>query len=300
MQNDTSWAQTGGTSAQSQTGRASGQEGTDAQASDQTEWTIPLYSETLRVGKREVESGEVRLRKVIKTETVNQPVELSREVLVIERMPAGESQIASTAENAFQEKELVIDLKEEEPVIEKELQLTGRIVARKDTQDRQETVQSEVRTEDITLDRSGESDQIKLIGQFNTSESAQEASGGTSAQGQVGRAQGGGEDTQGEDLFGVSQPSSLIGREVSLPRVSVQGVLGDRLLQVGPDQSRTFVVRTAEPINNIQAGDQVRIGGTVRDLPDNLTDWNANDQSMEMLQSREVYIDATEIQKSSE
>src|SRR5881394_3288143 len=46
---------------------------------------VPLYQETINVGKREVESGSVRLKKVVKTETINQPIELRHEELVIDR-----------------------------------------------------------------------------------------------------------------------------------------------------------------------------------------------------------------------
>src|SRR3982750_4609803 len=50
---------------------------------------IPLYQESINVGKREVDAGTVRLRKVVTTETVNQPVQIRRESLVIDREPAG-------------------------------------------------------------------------------------------------------------------------------------------------------------------------------------------------------------------
>src|SRR2546423_15287435 len=49
---------------------------------------IPLYEESLNVGKREVEAGSVRLRKIVRTETVSQPIELRHEELVIDREPA--------------------------------------------------------------------------------------------------------------------------------------------------------------------------------------------------------------------
>jgi uncharacterized protein (TIGR02271 family) len=263
---------------------------------------MPLYSERLRVGKREVASGEVRLRKVIKTETVNQPVDLRREVLVIERVPAEGSEIARNAEAAFQQGEIVIDLMEEQPVVEKEMVVTGRVIARKDTQARQETVSREIRHEDVSLDQDAEADQIRLIGQFNTADD-QEAAGAPASQSQVGSARGGGEEIQAQttpELFGVSDPSSLIGRSVSLPEIRVQSVLGDRILSVGPDQDQTFIVRTKEPLSGIQPGDQVQIRGTVRDLPNSLEDWNANDQSMQMLRDREVYIDATELQRGNQ
>src|SRR4051812_3863168 len=47
------------------------------------ELVIPLYQESVNVGKREVEAGAVRLRKIVRTETVNQPVEIRHEDVVI-------------------------------------------------------------------------------------------------------------------------------------------------------------------------------------------------------------------------
>src|SRR5206468_3520437 len=37
---------------------------------------VPLYQESVNVGKREVDAGTVRVKKTVKTETVNQPIEL--------------------------------------------------------------------------------------------------------------------------------------------------------------------------------------------------------------------------------
>lgn len=48
----------------------------DSKVSDQETVEVPLAEERLEVRKREVDLGEVRLRKVVRTETVNQPVEL--------------------------------------------------------------------------------------------------------------------------------------------------------------------------------------------------------------------------------
>src|SRR5215469_7024735 len=50
--------------------------------------TIPLYKEQVNVGARQVEDGAVTIRKIVKTETVNQPVTLQKETLVIDRQPS--------------------------------------------------------------------------------------------------------------------------------------------------------------------------------------------------------------------
>src|SRR5256885_15168387 len=78
---------------------------------------VPLYEEKVNVGKREVEAGSVRLRKVVKTETINQPIELRHEEVIIDR-DNGAAQGQKVLAQPFQEEETVIRLKREEPVIE--------------------------------------------------------------------------------------------------------------------------------------------------------------------------------------
>src|SRR5579862_6612819 len=117
---------------------------------------VPLYQETLNVGKREVDSDTVRLRKVVKTETVNQPIELRHEELVIDRDngPAkntGEQVLAQP----FQEQETVIRLKREEPVIEKQTVESSHIVVQKRTAEEQRNIQAQLRREDIDVDKNG-------------------------------------------------------------------------------------------------------------------------------------------------
>ena len=85
-------------------------------AGPQNEWSLPLYSESLRVGKREVENGSVRLHKVVRTENASQPIDLRRETVVIDREAFDQARRDATAGQpndlgmAFQEKEITIDL----------------------------------------------------------------------------------------------------------------------------------------------------------------------------------------------
>src|SRR4051812_28101483 len=61
-------------------------------ASDSGNTVVPLFEESVRVGTREVDAGAVRLRKVVTTETVNQPVQVRRERLVVDREQGGAQQ----------------------------------------------------------------------------------------------------------------------------------------------------------------------------------------------------------------
>lgn len=72
-----------------------------------------LEREELTVGKREVEHGGVRLRKVVQTQEASQPVELRREEYAIDRIPL-DNRIAERAD--FTPREIRATLMREEPV----------------------------------------------------------------------------------------------------------------------------------------------------------------------------------------
>src|ERR1051325_6031887 len=130
---------------------------------------VPLYEEKINVGKREVESGSVRLRKVVKTETVNQPIELRHEELVIDRESGASAQGNKVLDQPFQGGETVIRLKSEVPVVEKQTAQTGQVVVQTRSSSIQTNIQGEIRREDIDIDRKGEN---VIIGQ-NVQGSAQ-------------------------------------------------------------------------------------------------------------------------------
>jgi uncharacterized protein (TIGR02271 family) len=61
---------------------------------------IQLSEEQLKVGKREVEGGSVRLRKVIRTEAVSESVELCHDEVTIDRVTTGN--LGEVPADAFQ------------------------------------------------------------------------------------------------------------------------------------------------------------------------------------------------------
>ncbi len=112
--------------------------------------TIRLKEEEVKVGKRTVEAGGVRLRKVIRTETVNQPVELAREEIVIERVPSSER---STSDENFSEEEIFIPLRREEAVVQKEAHVREEVRVGKKKEIDRDQVSAEVRREDLEVER---------------------------------------------------------------------------------------------------------------------------------------------------
>jgi stress response protein YsnF len=112
-----------------------------------------------------VESGSVRLRKQITTETVNQPVQIRRETLVVDRVAGtGSQETAGTAGTftPFEQGEIVIKLHQEEPVVEKKVIASGRIVAKTATDTEQVTVSREVRKENIDVEKIGNPQNVTI------------------------------------------------------------------------------------------------------------------------------------------
>jgi len=109
---------------------------------------MKLSEEQLQVGKRQVESGRVRLRKVVRTEHQEVPVELRRENVQVERTAATGTNVPDTA---FQEQEIDVPLTREEPVVDKQARVTGEVQLNKTTETETRTVGGDVRSEDLEV-----------------------------------------------------------------------------------------------------------------------------------------------------
>jgi uncharacterized protein (TIGR02271 family) len=120
---------------------------------------VPLSEEEVRVGKRTVGAGEVKLHKTVTTEQVNVPVELKHEDIVVERVAAHD--VGSTGTGPFKEEQIKVPLSREEPVVEKETRVTGGVRVRKTQGVKQETIQENVRSEDVDVDESGKTTRLE-------------------------------------------------------------------------------------------------------------------------------------------
>jgi uncharacterized protein (TIGR02271 family) len=131
---------------------------------------IPLYEERVNVGKQEVPS-QVQIRKYTTTETVNVPVELRHEHVVVERAPAG-GQPSQTSGTAFQDNTITMQLQNEQPIVQKQTVQTGQVIARKDSDTQRINVQQQVRKEDVAIDKANNPN-VELRGNFNEAAGAQ-------------------------------------------------------------------------------------------------------------------------------
>jgi uncharacterized protein (TIGR02271 family) len=115
--------------------------------------TIPIVQEELRVGKRAVQKGGVRVFNRVYEEPVEQEVNLSEEHVRVDRRaanrPATESDVRMQDE--------VIEVREmaEEPVVQKTTRVVEEVVVGKETKNRTETVRDTVRKTDVNVEQMG-------------------------------------------------------------------------------------------------------------------------------------------------
>ena len=114
---------------------------------------VPLTEEQVRVGKRTVDAGQVRLRKIVRTEVVNQPVEIRHEDVVIERVAAGD--VHAGAVSDFKEETIDVPLTREEVVVSKDAHVTGAVRLHKTAESETQNVSETVRKEDVEVVRDG-------------------------------------------------------------------------------------------------------------------------------------------------
>jgi uncharacterized protein (TIGR02271 family) len=124
--------------------------GTDARLTDRGEEVIPVAEEQLRVGKRDVSHGRVRIRSYVVETPVEEQVTLREERVAVERRPVDRA--LGDAEQAFQERTIEAEERGEEAVVSKEARITEEVVVRKEAEQRTETVSDTVRQTEVEVE----------------------------------------------------------------------------------------------------------------------------------------------------
>ena len=89
-------------------------------------------------------------------ETVNQPVELKSEEIVVERVPGTQAGSKSKPEcGEFEEKDIYIPLRREEAVVQKESRVREEVRVSKKAEGERQNISEQVRKEDVEIQRSG-------------------------------------------------------------------------------------------------------------------------------------------------
>jgi uncharacterized protein (TIGR02271 family) len=115
------------------------------------EQVIPVYEEELKVGKRVVEDGNVRVRVYTAEHPVQEGVTLREERVAVERRPV-DLPAAGMAGETFQDRTIDVTTHREEPVIEKEARVKEEIVVRKEADQHTETVRDNLRRTEVEVE----------------------------------------------------------------------------------------------------------------------------------------------------
>jgi len=132
---------------------------TDVQAREGSDVErLTRAEEELRIGKREVQAGEVVVGKHVETERVSTPVQRRVEHVRVERRPVNDA----TGAAELREGEIRVPIMEEEVVVEKRPVIKEEVVVTREVATETEQVEADVRRERI--DVSGDEDLVDREG----------------------------------------------------------------------------------------------------------------------------------------
>lgn len=123
-----------------------------ARSTAEGEDTLKVMEEQVRVGKREVGRGGVRVRSYVTERPVEEQVELRQEHVTVERRPVDRELAPGEATAAFQERTIEAVERGEEAVVSKTARVVEEIGIRKDVERQTETVRDTVRKQEVEID----------------------------------------------------------------------------------------------------------------------------------------------------
>ncbi|WP_299655327.1 YsnF/AvaK domain-containing protein [uncultured Jannaschia sp.] len=143
--------------ARSESWRAEGWAGgpatsTAGSTSSADDGTIDVVEEEMRVGKRSVTGGRVRVRSHTVSEDVSEDVTLRSEHIDIDRRPVDRELSADAANAVFEDRTIEVEESSEEAVVEKTAHVVEEIGIDKTVEDHTETVSDTVRHTEVEID----------------------------------------------------------------------------------------------------------------------------------------------------
>jgi uncharacterized protein (TIGR02271 family) len=112
---------------------------------------VPIIEERLAIGTREVELGEVDIRKTVTAEEQTASVTLRRDEVHVEEIDVADRPLRA-GEDAFAEGTIRVQLRGEEAVVAKETVVTGEVVIAKETVAEERTITDTVRRQRVDVD----------------------------------------------------------------------------------------------------------------------------------------------------
>lgn len=118
--------------------------------STQEELRLPVVEEKLRIGKREVDQGGVRVVRRIAGRPVQEDVRLREEFVDVQRRPV-DKPLGPAAAVQMRDFELEVAANAEVPVVAKEARVVEEVVVKKEATERREKVREVVRRKDVEV-----------------------------------------------------------------------------------------------------------------------------------------------------
>lgn len=112
---------------------------------------LEVVEERLQIGKREVQRGGVRVRRVVSEREVEEQVTLRDETIHVDRHAV--DRVVSGADADFSERTIEITETDEEAVVSKEAHVVEEVIVGKDVEERVETVRDTVRRTDVEIEQ---------------------------------------------------------------------------------------------------------------------------------------------------
>lgn len=113
---------------------------------------LEVVEEQLRIGKRQVDRGGVRVRRVVTETPVEEQVTLRDETINVDRQRVDRA-INGRADDLFTERTIEVTETDEEAVIAKEARVVEEVVVGKTVEERTETVRDTVRRADVQIEQ---------------------------------------------------------------------------------------------------------------------------------------------------
>jgi uncharacterized protein (TIGR02271 family) len=115
---------------------------------------IPVVEEDIKVGKRAVERGGVRVRSYVVEQPFEELVRLRDETIRVERRPVADT--APAGGDAFKERSFEMRERDEEAVVEKSARVKEEVVVSKDVGERTEQVRDKIRRTQVDVEKEPE------------------------------------------------------------------------------------------------------------------------------------------------
>jgi uncharacterized protein (TIGR02271 family) len=119
-----------------------------------TSQAIPVVQEELKVGKREVQRGGVRIFSHLVSTPVNETIGLREEHVNVQRRPVDQP-ISTGDTTAFKEQTIEMRETAEEPVVEKSARVVEEVVVGKQVSQREQQISDTVRHTEVEVEQLG-------------------------------------------------------------------------------------------------------------------------------------------------